>query len=140
MIRRNCVEIIGEGELKKVVKKKDFSLYWGTMPTGSVSFAYFFPMLKIADFLKAGVKVKILLADLHAALDGVDWKILDKRYKYYERAIILILKTIGVNIKRLEFVKGSDFQLNKEYFHDLLKSSATESMLDHAHRMITIEN
>lgn len=123
LIKRNCEEIINEKELKELMKKKNPVIYWGTMPTGSVSFAYFFPMLKIADFLKAGVKVKILLADLHAALDGVDWKILEKRYKYYERAIVLILKRIGVNIKNLEFVKGSDFQLSKEYFHDVLKLS-----------------
>lgn len=123
LIKRNLFEIIEEKELGEAVKKKDFFLYWGTMPTGSVSFAYFFPMLKIADFLKAGVKVKILLADLHAALDGVSWALLEKRYNYYKRAIVLILKNIGVNIKNLEFVKGSSIQLNKNYFKDLLKLS-----------------
>ena len=124
LITRNLQEIITEEELKEVLKKKKtLSLYWGTMPTGSVSFAYFFPMLKISDFLKAGVKVKILLADLHAALDGVPWDVLEKRYKYYERAITLILKTIDVDLKNLEFVKGSDIQLNKDYFNDLLKLS-----------------
>jgi len=123
LITRNLKEILGESDLKSALKKKDFSIYWGTMPTGSVSFAYFFPMLKIADFLRAGIKVKILLADLHALLDGVPFGILEKRFKYYEKAIILILKTIGVNIKDLEFIKGSDLQLNKSYFEDLLKLS-----------------
>jgi tyrosyl-tRNA synthetase len=123
LITRNLEEVITKDELKKALKKKDFSLYWGTMPTGSVSFAYFFPMLKIADFLRAGVKVKILLADLHAALDGVPWDILEKRYKYYERAITLILKSIGVKLDNLEFVKGSHLQLNKDYLNDLLKLS-----------------
>jgi len=124
LVTRNIQEIIGEEELKKKLKsKKEFSIYWGTMPTGSISLAYFFPMLKIADFLKAGVKVKILLADLHALLDGVSFEILEKRYKYYKKAIILILKTIGVDLKKLEFVKGSDLQLDKNYFHDLLKLS-----------------
>ena len=124
LVKRNLQEIIGEKELdKKLKSKKEFSLYWGTMPTGAVSFAYFFPMLKISDFLKAGVNVKILLADLHAALDGVSWDLLEKRYKYYERAIHLIFQTIGTNMKKLEFVKGSELQLNKNYFHDLLKLS-----------------
>lgn len=102
-------------------KKKEISVYWGTMPTGSISIAYFFPMLKIADFLKAGLKVKILLADLHAALDGVPWELLEKRTEYYKKAIVLILKTIGVDIKKLEFVKGSNLQLNGKYFEDVLK-------------------
>ena len=124
LIKRNLQEIIGEKELdKKLKSKKEFSLYWGTMPSGAVSFAYFFPMLKISDFLRAGVKVKILLADLHAALDGVSWDLLEKRYKYYERAIHLILQTIGTDTKKLEFVKGSELQLNKDYLHDLLRLS-----------------
>jgi len=135
LITRNLQEVIGEQELKERLKqKKEFSLYWGTMPTGSVSFAYFFPMLKIADFLKAGLKVKILLADLHAALDGVPWDLLEKRFRYYERAITLILKTIGVGIKNLEFVKGSNIQLDKNYLNDLLKLSTftTVSAARHA--------
>ncbi|MBS3084812.1 tyrosine--tRNA ligase [Candidatus Pacearchaeota archaeon] len=133
LVTKNIQEIIGEEELKEKLKsKKDFSVYWGTMPTGSVSLAYFFPMMKIADFLKAGLKVKILLADLHAALDSVPWEILEKRYKYYREAITLILKTIGVDLKKLEFVKGSELQLNKNYFEDLLKLSTITSLHDSA--------
>lgn len=129
LVTRNLQEVIGEEDLKKKLKsKKDFSIYWGTMPTGSVSIAYFFPMLKIADFLKAGCNVKILLADLHALLDGVSFDILEKRFNYYKEAILLILKTIGVNYKKLEFVKGSNIQLDKNYFHDLLKLSTFTSV------------
>jgi len=128
LVTRNLQEVIGEDDLKKLLKnKKEVSVHWGTMPTGSISIAYFFPMLKIADFLRAGLKVKILLADLHAALDSVSWEVLEHRYKYYEEGIKTILKTIGVNIKKLEFVKGSKLQLNKEYFNDLLKLSTYTS-------------
>lgn len=131
LVSRNIQEIIGEDELKEKLKnKKDFSLYWGTMPTGSPSLAYFFPMLKIRDFLRAGVKVKILLADLHAALDSVPWDVLEKRYKYYKKAILLILETLGVEVKNLEFVRGSEVQLNKKYFEDLLKLSTLTSLHD----------
>ena len=131
LITRNLQEIIGLDELEeKISKKKEISIYWGTMPTGSISIAYFFPMLKVADFLKAGCKVKILLADLHAALDSVPWEILEKRYAYYEEAIKSILKTIGVDIKKLEFVKGSDIQLDKKYYNDMLKLSTITSLHD----------
>ncbi|MBU2638997.1 MAG: tyrosine--tRNA ligase [Nanoarchaeota archaeon] len=130
LVTRNLQEVIGEDELKEVLGKKEACVYWGTMPTGSISIAYFFPMMKIADFLKAGLKVKILLADVHAALDGVGWDILEKRYAYYKEAIITILKTIGVDIKKLEFVKGSELQLNQKYFHDLLKLSTISSVHD----------
>src|SRR3989344_6242820 len=88
IIKRNLQEIIGVKELEeKITSGKEISIYWGTMPTGSISIAYFFPMLKVADFLKAGCNVKILLADLHAALDSVPWIILEKRYNYYEEAL-----------------------------------------------------
>jgi len=128
LVTRNLKEVLGMNELKESLKKKDFSVYWGTMPTGSVSLAYFFPMLKISDFLRAGLKVKILIADLHAALDGVSWKLLDKRFEYYRRAILLILRVIGADSRKLEFIRGKDIQLNKNYFEDLLKLSTISSV------------
>ena len=131
LVTRNLQEVIEEKELREQLeKKKEFTVYWGTMPTGSISIAYFFPMMKVADFLKAGLKVKILLADLHAALDGVSWDILEKRYEYYKEAIVTILKTINVDISKLEFVKGSELQLNQKYFHDMLKLSTISSTHD----------
>jgi len=131
LIIRNLEEVIGGEDLKELLKsKKEVSVYWGTMPTGSISIAYFFPMLKIADFLKAGLKVKILIADLHAVLDGVPWNLVDKRYDYYKHAITVILKTIGVDIKKLEFAKGSEFQLKPEYMYDVLKLSSISSVND----------
>ena len=134
LITRNLQEVISADELKELLKsKKEISLYWGTMPTGSISIAYFFPMLKIADFLNAGLNVKILNADLHAALAGVPWEILEKRYKYYEHAIILLLKTIGVDLKKLEFVKGSSFQLDKKYTNDLLRLSTITTINEAKH-------
>lgn len=134
LITRNLQEVISEKELRELLEsKKEISLYWGTMPTGSVSLAYFFPMMKIADFLKAGLKVKILLADLHAALDSVPWEILEKRYEYYQEAILTILKTLDVDISKLEFVKGSQIQLNDYYFHDLLKLSTITTINEAKH-------
>lgn len=131
LIKRNLQEVIGEEELDKKLKSgKEFSIYWGTMPTGSVSLAYFFPMMKIADFLNAGLKVKILIADLHAALDSVPWDILEKRTKYYERVILAILKTLEVDVKKLGFVRGSSFQLKEKYFNDLLKLSTITSLVE----------
>ncbi|MCK5149750.1 tyrosine--tRNA ligase [Candidatus Pacearchaeota archaeon] len=129
LIKRNTEEIIGEGDLKNLLKKKkEVSVYWGTMPTGSISIAYFFHMLKIADFLKAGLKVKILIADLHAALDSVPWIELEKRYDYYEKAIVMILEIIGVDLKKLEFVKGSEMQLKPEYMYDVLQLASLSSV------------
>ena len=109
LVKRNTAEIIEEKELRELLnKKKNPVVYWGTAPTGKPHVGYFLPMLKIADFLKAGFKVKILLADLHAALDNTPWEVLEKRYKYYKKIIPLIIRAVGVDVKHLEIVKGSD--------------------------------
>lgn len=131
LITRNLQEIIGGDELKKLLtEKEEVSLYWGTMPTGAPHISYLYPMLKIGDFLKAGLRVKILIADLHAALDGVSWDILAKRQAYYEMLIPEMLKSINVDIKKLEFVKGSEMQLKPEYFSDVLRLSMQTNVKD----------
>src|SRR3990172_9824865 len=131
LIKRNTEEIIGEEDLKKILKQKTKPVvYLGTAITGSPHIAYFTWVMKLADFLKAGFKVKVLLADLHGALDGTSWDILDKRYKYYEKVIPLMFESVGVNTQNLELVKGSDFELKKEYTLDLLKLATKVSVHD----------
>jgi tyrosyl-tRNA synthetase len=131
LIKRNTEEILGEEELKKLLKeKKKPVVYWGTAPTGRPHVGYFLPALKIADLLQAGFKVKILLADLHAALDNVEWPILEKRYDYYAKVIPLMIESIGVNTKDLEFVKGSDYQLKAGYVLDVLRLASLTSIHD----------
>ena len=125
LIKRNIDEVVTEDGLEELLGEKDEPLvYWGTAPTGKPHAGYFLPMMKIADFLKAGMKVKILIADLHAALDNVPWDVVEKRYEYYKEVIPLILRSIGVDTDKLEFVKGSDFQLKPSYMHDVLELSS----------------
>lgn len=131
LIKRNTEEVINEKELKDLLKKKKKPvLYWGTAPTGKPHIGYLLPALKIADFLRAGFHVKILLADLHAALDNVPWVILEKRYAYYEKIIPLLIKSIFGDVKELEIVKGSEMELKPEYMYDVLKMSSNVSVHD----------
>ena len=122
IIKRNTAEIVTEEELIKLLKtKKQPSVYLGTAITGKPHIAYFLWVLKLADFLKAGFQVKLLLADLHGALDNTPWDILEFRYQYYSKIINLMFKSIGADISKFEIVKGSDFQLKKEYMLDVLR-------------------
>lgn len=50
-------EVIGEDRLRSLLQEKHISLYWGTATTGKPHVAYFVPMTKIADFLKAECEV-----------------------------------------------------------------------------------
>jgi len=131
LIKRNTQEIVGEEDLKKLLKeKKNPSVYLGTAITGRPHVGYFVWVLKLGDFLKAGFKVKVLLADLHGALDGTSWEALEKRYDYYASVIPLMFKAIGVDTKNLEFVKGSEFQLKPEYMYDVLQMATLNSIND----------
>jgi tyrosyl-tRNA synthetase len=131
LIRRNTVEIVTEAELKKLLKgKKVPTVYLGAAITGRPHVGYFVWVLKLADFLKAGFKVKLLLADLHGALDNCPWDVLEKRYDYYATVIPLMFKAVGADIKNFEMVKGSSFQLQKNYQLDTLKLSTFTSVKD----------
>lgn len=131
LIKRNTQEIVSEEELRELLKKKKSPVvYWGTAVTGKPSLAYFFPLLKLSDFIKAGFRIKVLLADLHGALDGTPWVDLEHRYDYYKEAITQIFKALGTDLKKIEFVKGSEFQLDHEYSYDILKMASICSVND----------
>ena len=57
----------------------------------------------------------ILFADLHAYLDNMKapWELLRYRTEYYERDIKAMLKSIGVPLDKLRFVRGTDYQLDR---------------------------
>lgn len=115
LITRNLQEIVGDEKLRKLLKERDIRIYWGTATTGKPHVAYFVPMSKISDFLKAGCEVTILFADLHAYLDNMKapWELLAKRTEYYARVIKSALVSIGVPVDKLKFVKGTDYQLSR---------------------------
>ena len=61
------------------------------------------------------LQVTILFADLHAYLDNMKapWELLQQRVMYYEAVIKAMLRSIGVPLAKLKFVKGTDYQLSK---------------------------
>merc|ERR1719415_33446 len=130
IIFRNLHEVLGEDRIDEIMKTRDLKIYWGTATTGKPHIAYFVPMSKVADFLKAGCEVTILFADLHAYLDNMKapWELLKLRTEYYEHVIKAMLTSIGVSLDKLRFVRGTDFQLSKEYTLDVyrLSSQVTE--------------
>lgn len=57
LISRNLQEVLGEDKMIAVLKEQDLKIYWGTATTGKPHVAYFVPMVKIADFLRASCEV-----------------------------------------------------------------------------------
>ncbi|ODM93357.1 Tyrosine--tRNA ligase, cytoplasmic [Orchesella cincta] len=126
LITRNLQEVLGEDRLENLLKERDIKIYWGTATTGKPHVAYFVPMSKIADFLRAGCEVTILFADVHAYLDNMKapWELLALRTKYYEEAIKAMLLSIDVPLDKLKFVKGSEYQFTKEFTMDVYRLSS----------------
>ncbi|PAA91082.1 hypothetical protein BOX15_Mlig021276g1, partial [Macrostomum lignano] len=132
LIIRNLQEVVGLDRLKAKTAKHELSVYWGTATTGRPHVAYFVPMSKLADYLLAGCHVTVLFADLHAYLDNMKapWSLLNKRTNYYETVIKGMLKSIGVPLDRLKFVRGTDFELGKEYTRDVYRIAAEVTVHD----------
>lgn len=127
LIRRNTQEIITEEELRQLLyKKKQPRAYIGLATTGKIHIGYFIPMVKVGDFLKANFKFIILLADIHAHLDDqkAPFGLLDLRIKYYKEIISAMISSLGINAENLEFRRGSDFQLDKNYTLDMYRLAA----------------
>ncbi|MAF89623.1 MAG: tyrosine--tRNA ligase, partial [Euryarchaeota archaeon] len=70
LIARNTLEIIEEDELKKLLKNnKQASVYCGYETSGPVHLGHLLSITKLLDFQEAGLKVKVLFADLHTWLN-----------------------------------------------------------------------
>ncbi|MBW3020274.1 tyrosine--tRNA ligase [Candidatus Woesearchaeota archaeon] len=132
LITKHLQEVVGVDELQALLKERDLKVYWGTAPTGKPHIGYFVPVRKIGDLLKAGCEVTILFADLHAFLDNqkAPYELLEQRTEYYEFIIKEMLKAIGVSLDKLKFIRGTEFQLSKEFTLDMYKISALSTTRD----------
>lgn len=115
LIKKNTAEIISEEDLKKVLEKKKPVVYCGYEPNGPMHLGHFVTITKLMDFERAGFKVKILLADVHAFLNrkGTEEEI-KKEVENWRKTI----KAIGLNA---EIVLGSSFQFEKNYQLDVMR-------------------
>ncbi len=80
---------------------------------------------KINDFIKAGVKCKVFLADWHTLINDKlsgDWETISKVSKYYADAFKLVCPDA-------EILLGSDlYDSRKEYWFELRKNDTHETM------------
>lgn len=117
LIKRNTSEIITDEELSKILDKEEPTAYIGYAPTGMMHIGHFTTIRKIADFIEAGFNFKFLIADVHAELDieKTPRKLVNARSKYYKKAIKGMLDASGIDEEKIDFIKGSEFQHDKDY-------------------------
>ena len=105
LIKRNADEVLNEGEVSEILKKKNLKVYCGYEPSGEIHLGHLVTMTKLLDFQKAGIQPIVLLADWHAWLNKKgDWEFLNKQVKAWEKG----MKAAGLT--KAKFVKGTDFQ------------------------------
>jgi|TARA_B100001971_G_scaffold194280_1_gene200122 tyrosyl-tRNA synthetase len=122
LIKRNTSEIVGEEELRELLKgKKEITLYHGFEPSGTgLHIGTMIGVNKHIDFQKAGLKLRLLCADLHSYLNkkGSLSKIEHIAELYKEG-----FAALGVDMKKAEYILGSEFQLGHDYVLDVLELS-----------------
>jgi len=117
-------EVIGLEEIReKLQDRSTLRVYWGTAPTKAPHLAYFVPLLKLRDLIRAGHHVTILLADVHSYLDKGFEMIggVDGRTEEYQIILTAMMSSLGVAEDEYCFVRGSSFQLDRRYNLDLFK-------------------
>lgn len=123
-IVKGIEQVIGYDILMDKIKAGDqLRIYWGISPSKIPTVNCLLPLIKISHFLKANCRVIILFADLHDYLNSEKprWELLEYRTRYYELLIKKLLTLLGVDINRLFFVKGTQFQLSTRYTIDVYK-------------------
>lgn len=112
LIEKGTLEIISKDELKNIFDEKECPIaYIGYEPSGNIHLGHAITVLKMKQLQELGFKVKILLADYHAYLNGKGNLDEIKEIAEYN---IQCFKALGLS-EDTEFVFGSSYQLNEEY-------------------------
>ncbi|SLM35862.1 Tyrosine-tRNA ligase [Lasallia pustulata] len=115
-------EIHGEDLIKAALAREGKSpkCLWVTSPTGKPHVGYFIPLLKFADFLKAGVEIVVVLLDVYSFLDNVKFPMeqVVQRMNYYRLTVMAALEAIGVPSSKVKFVQESSYHFDKQFIID----------------------
>lgn len=115
LIKRNTEEIITEEELNLLLKEKKPTTYCGYEVSGPVHIGTMVAVLKQIDFQNSGLMVKALLADVHTYLNRKgNEKFIEEMVEYWRNCLI------AIGLKDAEFIRGIEFQFDRDYIHDVL--------------------
>lgn len=111
LIEQGTLEVIDKEELKEVLKKEQPIAYTGYEPSGKIHLGHAVTVQKLKTLQKLGFKIKILLADYHAFLNGKGTvEEIAETAEYNKKCF----KALGLD-ETTEFVYGSSFQLDPDY-------------------------
>jgi len=144
LIKRNTEEIIGEKELKDLLKRNEkLRHYIGFEISGKIHLGNgLISMLKVRDFLKAGVDCRIFLADWHTwindKLGGNPETIKKVAVGYFKEGMKASMKCVGGNSKKIKFVLGTDLYHKNDLYWATVIDVCKFTTLSRVMRSITI--
>jgi tyrosyl-tRNA synthetase len=107
---RNTVEVVTDDDLRALLTQPHKKVYAGYEPSGEIHLGHLVTINKLVDLQAAGFEVTVLLADLHAFLNrkGTMEKV-GELAEYNKRCFE------GLGLKNVNYVLGSELQLNRAY-------------------------
>ncbi|RBQ23082.1 Tyrosine--tRNA ligase [Candidatus Methanobinarius endosymbioticus] len=117
LIEKGTLEMINTEELEEKLKKEKAVAYTGYEPSGKIHLGHTITVMKLKQMQDLGFKIKILLADYHAYLNGKGTiEEIEETAKYNEKCF----KALGLS-DDTDFVLGSTFQTKPEYTDEVYK-------------------
>ena len=117
LITRNASEVVTEDEVRTLADDTEGKrAYVGYEPSGVLHIGHMLTANKLIDLQEAGFEVVVLLADVHAYLNGKGTfeEIRQTAERMKEQFI-----AYGLDESQTEFVLGSEYQLDESYVLDL---------------------
>ncbi|WP_440989974.1 tyrosine--tRNA ligase [Haloarchaeobius baliensis] len=117
LMTRNTDEVITESEVRALADDPDGKrVYVGYEPSGVLHVGHLLTANKLIDLQEAGMEVVVLLADVHAYLNGKGT--FEEIRETAERMRAQFL-AYGLDEEQTEFVYGSSFEMDEDYVLDL---------------------
>jgi tyrosyl-tRNA synthetase len=144
LIEKNTEEILEESELAKAIESKEpLRHYIGFEISGKIHLGTgLMSMLKVRDFMEAGIDCSVFLADWHSWINdklGGNPGIIKKfAVGYFREGMKASLKCAGGNPEKLKFVLGSDIYHNNDMYWTTLIDISKNVSLSRIRRSITI--
>lgn len=130
LIKEGTLEIIEEEELEAKINKENPVAYTGYEPSGKIHLGHAITIMKLKQLQSLGFKIKILLADYHAFLNGKgSIEEIAETAEYNKKCF----KALGLDEDKTEYIFGSSFQ-TKEDYTNIVYQLATLTTLKRARR------
>ncbi len=137
LVTRNLVEIITVDELKRLLEEKERPrAYIGYEPSGLFHIGWLIWAMKVRDLVEAGFDMIILEATWHAWINdklGGNMELIKKDALYVRH----VLKALGIDVSKINFVDAEDMVSDKRYWEILLRV-AKNTTLARMKRALTI--